>query len=720
MREPFRQGGTPPGKKPSRSRLRSVLPSLLGVGLTLGFGLAGETADAAQARTGTIRVEVVAGATPIEGANVSANGVSVATDTSGVGTLTLPPGSVSVVATRFGYQMSMARGEVVAGAERTVRLVLLPESALQESTRTRRRFEDQASPVALIEREQIVTAMLRTPGDIVSVFSEMPGVRTQTTSSVLGMTSLRLRGLPGHYTRLVANGMPLFFDRPGGHALLRVPPMDLGRVEVIKEPASALFGADAVGVVNLLSRRPDNGPSRELLFNQSSRGATDALLWIASPPKGSWSSTFLFAGNRQKETDVDDDGWSDLPGYERAVVHPRVTWDNKQGRSVAGTANVTFEKREGGSAFAREALETKTADGSLSGQMVFRGDYIIGGAAMLFVQSRTRDFSDLREGDRLQTATIELTLRRPTPRHTWLAGIASDWYALRSGGPLPSTYVSTRPGIFVHDDLNAAPWLVLSGSLRLDHHNLYGLLLSPRGSALLRDGRWSARVSASRGYFTPRPHMDETEAAGVSRLSIDGELEVETARSVSADFSHTTRATTVTLTLFRTQIDDPAQIDRATYTLRTEPDPILTRGVEILGTARLRPFSVTGTYTYVKTRERGGRELALTPRHSAGVIAAAEGHRGRIGVQVLLTGEQRLDRNPYRSASEPYAVAGLLGEYRFGRWRVFVNADNLTDVRQTDWDPIARPARDIDGRWTVDVWAPLKGRVINGGLRVLF
>ena len=36
------------------------------------------------------------------------------------------------------------------------------------------------------------------------------------------------------------------------------------------------------------------------------------------------------------------------------------------------------------------------------------------------------------------------------------------------------------------------------------------------------------------------------------------------------------------------------------------------------------------------------------------------------------------------------------------------------------WDPIARPARDVDGRWTVDAWAPLAGRVINGGIRVSF
>ena len=89
-------------------------------------------------------------------------------------------------------------------------------------------------------------------------------------------------------------------------------------------------------------------------------------------------------------------------------------------------------------------------------------------------------------------------------------------------------------------------------------------------------------------------------------------------------------------------------------------------------------------------------------------------------MQVIFTGEQRLDANPYRSTSESYTVVNLLGEYPFGRWRVFANAENLTDVRQTHWDPIARPSPDVDGRWTVDAWAPLAGRVINVGIKVSF
>jgi outer membrane receptor for ferrienterochelin and colicins len=711
------------GKSLRPSRLRFVVASLLTVGLL--FACAARQADAAQGQTGTIRVEVFAAGMPVEEATVSANGVSAATNAAGFATLTLTAGSVSIVATKAGYQQAAARVDVVAGAERTVRLVIAPAGQEGEtvvsSTRARRRIDDQAVPVDVIGRSQIEAAMLRAPGDIVKSFNGIPGVRVQTTSPVLGTTVVRLRGLPGRYTRLLSDGVHLYGDRPLGYALLRIPPMDLDHVEVIKGPASAFYGSDSAGgSVNLVSRRPLKEPIREILFSQSTRNSTDGVVFLSSPATGTWSHTFLLDAHRQEEADVDDDGWSDIPGYSRGAVRERVFWDNGRGRSVSGVAGVTFEKRKGGSTFAREAMETKTADGGLSGQMVLDSGYILGGDGALFVQSRTRDFIDGREGDRYQTATIELTIRRPTPRHTWVAGIASDWYANRSRDPVRSKYVSTRPGMFVHDDWMATPWLLLSGSARLDHHNLYDFLLSPRGSALVRRGPWSARVSASQGYFTPRTINEETEAAGQARLSIVSPLELETARSASADFAYTRRAAALTLTVFRTQIDDPAQVDRATYTLRTEPEPIVSEGVEILGIARRPPFSVTGTYTYVRARERGGRDIALTPRHSAGLIAAAAGNRGRLGLEVLFTGEQRLDANPYRSTSEPYVVVGLLGERRFGRWRLFVNADNLTDVRQTHWDPIARPARDVDGRWTVDAWAPLEGRVVNAGIRVSF
>lgn len=665
---------------------------------------------------------------PIAGVTVSAGGRSATTDASGVATLALPPGPVSVIATKDGYEPATVRVDVVAGAERAVRLVLTAKPSGRDqatvvvSTRSGLRIDDQAVPVEVVGRSEIEEKMLMAPGNIVRLLDGNAGLRVQTTSPELGLAMVRIQGLRGHYTRLLSDGVPLYFDLPGGLAPVQIPLMDLDRVEVIKGGASAIFGANAMaGVVNLLSRRPGKERNREFLLSQSTEGATDAVLWLSSPQTGSWGRTFLAGAHRQNERDVDDDGWSDLPEYSRGTVRQRTFWDNGRGRSASGTAGVTFETREGGSAIARQSLETREADGALFGQMPL-GRYILAGAGSLYVQSRTRDFDDRREHERRQGATIELELRGTAPRQTWVAGVAADWFAIRSKDPFPSPYLSTRPGIFFHDEVQVATWLSVSGSARLDHDLKYGIFfLSPRGSVRVHRGPWAAGVTAGRSYFAPTAHMEETEAAGLARLPFGDALEVETARHGSANLTHTTPASAVTVTVFFSEIDDPAQIDRATYTLRTATEPVTTRGIEILGMARRGPFAVTGTYTYVRAREGGGRDVALTPRHRAVLVATVGAeNRGRVGVHAIFNGTQRLDANPYRLTSEPYAVVGLLAERAFGRLRLFVTGQNLTNVRQTDWDPIARPARDVDGRWTVDAWAPLAGRLINAGIRVSF
>lgn len=102
--------------------------------------------------------------------------------------------------------------------------------------------------------------------------------------------------------------------------------------------------------------------------------------------------------------------------------------------------------------------------------------------------------------------------------------------------------------------------------------------------------------------------------------------------------------------------------------------------------------------------ERAGRrEAALNPRHAAGVDLMWErAGRGRIGLELFYTGRQRLEENAYRARSEPYLLWGFLADWRFGRVRAYVNTENLSDVRQTRHDPLLRPERAADGRWTVD------------------
>ena len=633
--------------------------------------------------------------------------------------------------THFLRFTALAVGIVLVFGARASAQALLPPTPVSgvaaaaadiiEITRVRLTADQQAIRVDTLDRHEIERTMLIAPGNAMRALGELPGARVQITSPELGLADLRVNGLRGQYTRLLADGVPTYFDLPGGIALPQISPIDLGRVELVANGASALFGANAINVIDLIARQPVTR-EREILFSQSSERGTDAAFSAVLPPTGHWSSTWMFSGHRQEQRDIDGDGWSDIPGYRRAVVHPRVFWNNGNGKSAFGTANVIFEKREGGSAFALQKLETKSADGMLGGQMPFHGA-ILQGSASLYAQSRIRKFSDGTQHERRESATIEMELRGTSGPHTWIAGLSEDWFTIRSHDKLWTTYTAPQTGIFVHDDVHVKPWLFVSGSARVGHRVTYPITFSPRGSVRVRNKGWTAGFSADQSFFEPTATTEETEAAGALRLTVDiPKLDAEHIRNVSGDFGYETNAATVKITAFQSHIDHPVLVDRGTFSLYTSDKPVLTHGVELLGRVRQGAFSASGTYTYLMVTEEGGRDVALTPRHSVDLIAMMDDeHRGRVGVQISYTGVQRLDGNPYRTASEPYTIVTLFGERWIGRWALFVNADNLSNVRQTHWDPIALPARnEIDGRWTVDQWAPVAGRVINGGIRARF
>ena len=726
-------------RRPARKRGRGPRRNIAGPSIILVVLLAALSAGAAGQEPGRIRVEVRAGGAAVAGATVVVAGTTQVTDAGGVAVVPAPVGTVQITVAHEGFVQVTVAVTLAGAAERVVQVELEPELTIQEeitvvaSTRTGRRIEDQPMRVEALDREEIEEKMLMTPGDIVMMLNEMGGLRVQATSPSLGAASVRIQGMRGRYTRFLSDGLPLYGSQPGGLGLLQIPPMDLGQVEVIKGVASALHGAGAMGgVVNLLSRRPGDEPEREILFNRSTRGATDGVLWLSTPLSDTWGMTLVAGGHRQTLTDVDGDGWADMPHYGRGVVRPRFFWDNGQGRSLFLTTGATRETRTGGTAPGRvlpaagtsyrEALDTRRHDFGALWQTL-AGRSVVTARAALARQWHNHQFGDTLERDRHDTGFAELTVRRAAGRHTWVAGAAVEHDAYQPADVPRFGYAFTTPGLFVQDDVDVRSWLALSMSGRLDRHSDYGWFFSPRVSALLRLGAWSTRVSTGTGFFGPTPLTEETEAAGLTRLTVDGPLREERGRSVSIDLTRTQGPAAYTATFFASRIVDPVHVDRSTYVLRNLDHPTTNVGVELLGTFRQPPFALTASYTHVRSREQVGGvigDVAQTPRHSLGLVAMAENEDGRVGFELYYTGRQRLEANPYRDISEPYTLVGVLIERRVGPLRLFVNLENLTDVRQHRWDPVLRPERARDGRWTVDAWAPLDGRVINGGVRLQF
>jgi outer membrane receptor for ferrienterochelin and colicins len=370
-------------------------------------------------------------------------------------------------------------------------------------------------------------------------------------------------------------------------------------------------------------------------------------------------------------------------------------------------------------------LNTRRIDGGVVGQVLFRQRYLLSVRAAAMEQRHDHQFGEIRERDRHRTEFAEVTLRAASGRNTLVGGLALERDVYRPVDVPRFAYTFTVPGVFLQDDVDISRWLSVSASGRLDDHNRYGTFFSPRLSALVRSGAWSSRLSFGAGFFGPSPLTEETEAAGLSRLSVPRPLRAEEGRSASVDVSRRDGPLSYTVTFFGSRILHPVNVDRSVgLVLTSESEPTTNRGVELLGTLRREPYAVTATYTYVSARESDGairNDVPLTPHHSAGLVGMWERENiGRVGVELYYTGVQRLEQNPFREASSPYVIIGFLAERQLSRFRLFVNGENLTDVRQTRWDPLIRPARALDGRWTVDGWAPLEGRNINGGLRVRF
>jgi outer membrane receptor for ferrienterochelin and colicins len=118
-------------------------------------------------------------------------------------------------------------------------------------SRTERLAEDSVVPTEVITRAQIEALGVR---DLTQLLQQQPGVEMVYTNRGVG---LRLQGMDPEYVLILVDG-----ERVAGRSgaftdLLRFSLREVERVEIVKGPAAALYGADAIGgVINLITRRP--------------------------------------------------------------------------------------------------------------------------------------------------------------------------------------------------------------------------------------------------------------------------------------------------------------------------------------------------------------------------------------------------------------------------------------------------------------------------------
>ena len=613
------------------------------------------------------------------------------------------------------------------------------------ASRLGRIVTESATRTEIINGEEIQEKALMRPGNISMLVAETGGVRVQTTSPALGSANIRLQGLYGRYTQLLSDGLPLYGGQTASIGLLQIPPTDLANVEIIKGSASSLYGGSALGgVINLISRTPSNKFEGEVLLNLTSKDGQDITSYFASPLTDSLSASVTSGIHHQSEQDLDDDGWIDMAGYERGTIRPRVYWQGEDGANLYFTLGVMSENRNSGT-----SEETTLADGksfalsqdTLRTDIGFIFDKPIGetlninvrGSAMN--QDHEHVFGSVLEEDNHESYMLESSLSGYSDKTAWLVGAAFQSEKFESQTFNEFDYSFQTPGVFSQVDYEANDEVSLSLSARADWHSEYGTQVSPRISVLYQPEHWVFRGAYGKGFFAPTPFIEDIDEVGLSRLIPLQNLQAEQATTSSVDVSYIDGNLETSMTLFASDIENVTELQVINESDRdiekqvqivNSPGVSEIRGAELLLRYRWQDIKFTGSYLFTDaTKESeldaGRTPLSLTPKHSAGLVVMWEEHGSHlVGFEAYYTGTQHLEHNPYRDKSKPYWHLGLLGQITIGKVSLFVNAENLLNIRQTREESLLLHQQSPSGRWTTDIWSRNDGFTVNAGIRFQF
>jgi iron complex outermembrane receptor protein len=603
------------------------------------------------------------------------------------------------------------------------------------ATRKPTLIQDEPLRVEAVPAEEIEENLTVQPGNLTSLLEELPSVQIQPLAPSLGGTGLQLRGMPARDTLVLTDGLPLLGTEPNSFGLLQTPPLDLQRVELIKGAASALYGGSALGGVLDLVSQPATSES-SLLANATSRGGEDLEAFLTAHGESHWSGTLMGGAHYQSREDVDDDGWADIPGYRRFTLRPRVWWSDGDGNSTFMTAGIVGEDRTGGTLPGRMipdgtsfpvVLETQRYDAGLVSHWALSDGRTFTFRASVTSAHLDQTFGPIDTPWTQTTVFSEAAWSGGNGGHSWVLGIAYNRNALSVPSEPGVGHLYNVPAAFAQDEYSPASWVTLAGSVRVDANDQYGTFVSARLSALFREpgSPWSLRASVGGGFSPPTPFVDEVEATGLGSVLPLAGVHAERAITASLDAKWSAHGWDVNASVFTSEIRDPLTalpVAGDKFEIINGAGPRRAPGAEALIGYVTGPLHAIASWTYLNATEEdapGVREdTPLVPRQAAELGAILESEkRGRVGLEIGYTGKQAIQYDPYRNVSPGFIELNALGELRFGDISVFLNAINLTNVRQTNYDPLLRPSLGPGGNPITDVWAPLAGRTFNVGIR---
>jgi iron complex outermembrane recepter protein len=275
----------------------------------------------------------------------------------------LIPGEYQINATSKGFAAASQNMRLITGESREVEIRLQPAGAREAVTVMAEDYQVENATTAtktdapLVETPQSISVITRDRLDAQGVNGLAQALRY--TAGVQGepfgfdprFTSLMIRGFDASDTGLYRDGLQL--RNPGFAVSFNLEPYGVERIEVLKGPASVLYGQGSPGgLVNLVSKRPTQVSFRELEFTPGNFGHMQGKLDLGGPIDEAGVFSYRLSGLlRNSNTQVD------FVQNDRRFVAPAFTWRPRNDTTLTLLSHYQHDKTR--------ASQALPADGTL-------------------------------------------------------------------------------------------------------------------------------------------------------------------------------------------------------------------------------------------------------------------------------------------------------------------------------------------------------------------
>lgn len=469
----------------------------------------------------------------------------------------VPPGNQKIIARLIGFETETKSLEVIPGENYRLNFSLTESSNLLDDvviTGTLKEMTRLNSPVPV----EVYSAQFFENNKTPSVFESLQnvnGVRPQLNCSVCNTGDIHINGLEGPYTMVLIDGMPIVSGLSTVYGLTGIPSSLIERIEIVKGPASTLYGSEAVGgLINVITKKPFNAPLFSADVYGSSWGEVNADL-VAKYKVSNKVNSLLGINyfNYDNPMDKNGDGFTDLTLQDRISVFNKFQVLRKSKKELNIGARYVYEDRWGGQM--NWTPEFRGGD-SIYGESIYTsrwelfGNYELPGINKLNLQFSANSheqnsvYGNTIYQAQQNIAFSQLSWNKTIAQHDILLGTAyrftyydDNTPATQNANGLGNNPQEIHlPGFFVQDQITLNEFNTLLLGARYDYNSIHGRILSPRINYKWNNenNRTVFRISAGNGFRVANVFTEDHAALTGSReLVFKEELNPETSRNIN-------------------------------------------------------------------------------------------------------------------------------------------------------------------------------------------